>query len=185
MDEPAESAQATLDQLEALLPLLDQAGFSRDMCAYVLSTARQSCADDRRVYGSLSYEDFYEPLRDLVRKFASGNGSPSSKPTPEDILSEFNDAEKSNSTVVFLRLLTSAYLKANADEFAPVRRRACPSDCENTLIPPRCLRTVLVRARGRRALHRVGWRADDGALLLQPRRGAPSAGLLQSVCADH
>lgn len=37
----------------------------------------------------------------------------------ESLLLKFNDAEITNSTVVFLRLLTSAYLKANKDEFEP------------------------------------------------------------------
>jgi ubiquitin thioesterase protein OTUB1 len=42
-----------------------------------------------------------------------------SPPDAEGLLQRFNDPETSNSCVVFLRLLTSAYLQANADDFAP------------------------------------------------------------------
>lgn len=42
-----------------------------------------------------------------------------SRPTATSLLTSFNDPETSNSIVVFLRLVTSAYLKANADDFTP------------------------------------------------------------------
>ncbi|KAM0786215.1 hypothetical protein ACM66B_007018 [Microbotryomycetes sp. NB124-2] len=92
--QPPSAAQLALAKLESLLPLLDQAGFMKDI-----------------------YEDFYEPLRDLL--VALGPSPPRPRPTVSSLHDSFNDPEVSNAIVVFLRLLTSAYLKANADEFTP------------------------------------------------------------------
>lgn len=63
-----------------------------------------------------SYDDFYEPLRDLLRSCAPASPA---RPSAEQLLEAFNDPETSNGIVVFLRLLTSAYMRANEDDFVP------------------------------------------------------------------
>ncbi|KAH8929403.1 cysteine proteinase [Atractiella rhizophila] len=79
-----------LSHISSLLPLLDQAGFQ-----------------------PMIYEDFYSEFKSLI-----SSSAPTST-TEEHILSKFNEAETSNSIVVFLRLLTSAFLRANEDEYVP------------------------------------------------------------------
>lgn len=97
----------TVQHLESTLELLKQANMDSEIA-----------------------NDFYEPLRELMGMMHSTD--PTVKALTEDALMQaFNDEEKSNSIVVYLRLLTSAYLKvsvsyasvsndqANADEYAP------------------------------------------------------------------
>ncbi|ORY72930.1 peptidase C65 Otubain-domain-containing protein [Leucosporidium creatinivorum] len=91
---PPSAAQLALAKVESLLPLLDQAGFQKDI-----------------------YDDFYEPLRDLL--LALGPDSKLPRPTATSLHASFNDTETSNAIIVFLRLLTSAFLRANADDFTP------------------------------------------------------------------
>ncbi|KAK4049962.1 hypothetical protein OIV83_003786 [Microbotryomycetes sp. JL201] len=94
VSQPASAAQLALAKLESLMPLLDKAGFMKDI-----------------------YDDFYEPLRELL--ISLGPLPPGARPTLSSLHESFNDPEASNAVVVFLRLLTSAYLKANSDEFTP------------------------------------------------------------------
>jgi ubiquitin thioesterase protein OTUB1 len=69
-------------------------------------------------YDESVYTDFYEPLRNLLNRMYSTD--PETKELNEHALVEaMNDAEQSNSIVVYLRLLTSAFLKLNADEYTP------------------------------------------------------------------
>ncbi|SCZ94712.1 BZ3500_MvSof-1268-A1-R1_Chr12-3g04063 [Microbotryum saponariae] len=104
---PPSSAQLSLAKIESLLPLLDQAwnlvvsysGFAKDI-----------------------YQDFYEPMRGLLVALGSNDRSKRTathRPASATLEASFNDPEVSNSIVVFLRLLTSAYLRANADDFVP------------------------------------------------------------------
>ena len=103
-----------MDKVESLLPLLDQANYAKDMRVSVLCLPVLLNSNSSNII--ISYDDFYDPLRSLLLSLSS---SSSARPTPTSLLSSFNDPETSNSVVVFLRLLTSAYLKANADDFAP------------------------------------------------------------------
>ncbi|GAA6014509.1 hypothetical protein JCM10207_001630 [Rhodosporidiobolus poonsookiae] len=82
-----------LAKVESLLPLLDACGFEKDI-----------------------YEDFYGPLRGLLRRLAGVEGE---RPTVEQLVEGFNDQETNSCIIVTLRLLTSAYLRTHADEFTP------------------------------------------------------------------
>ncbi|CDR99061.1 uncharacterized protein SPSC_05461 [Sporisorium scitamineum] len=85
----------TVKHVESTLGLLKQAGFDEDVVG-----------------------DFYEPLKNLLNRMYSTD--PESKELNEQALVEaMNDPEQSNSIVVYLRLLTSAFLKLNADEYTP------------------------------------------------------------------
>ncbi|KAM0747639.1 cysteine proteinase [Meredithblackwellia eburnea MCA 4105] len=96
LDQPPTAAKKALDKVESLLPLLDQAGYAQDI-----------------------YDDFYDPLRFLLQSLSPSAPSTESRPTPLSLHTSFNDPSTSNSIVVFLRLLTSAFLKANSDDFVP------------------------------------------------------------------
>ncbi|PWY98881.1 cysteine proteinase [Testicularia cyperi] len=85
----------TVKHVESTLQLLKQAGFDEEV-----------------------YTDFYEPLKQLMSRMYSTD--PETKELNEQALLEaMNDPEQSNSIVVYLRLLTSACLKLNADEYTP------------------------------------------------------------------
>ncbi|TKY85965.1 hypothetical protein EX895_004790 [Sporisorium graminicola] len=85
----------TVKHVESTLQLLKQAGFDEEVVT-----------------------DFYEPLKNLLSRMYSTD--PESKELNEHALVEaMNDPEQSNSIVVYLRLLTSAFLKLNADEYTP------------------------------------------------------------------
>lgn len=85
----------TVKHVESTLSILKQAGYDEEV-----------------------YNDFYEPLRKLLNRMYSTD--PETKELNEHALVEaMNDPEQSNSIVVYLRLLTSAFLKLNADEYTP------------------------------------------------------------------
>ncbi|KAN0065574.1 hypothetical protein ACQY0O_001439 [Thecaphora frezii] len=108
--------------VEGTLALLKQAGFEESV-----------------------YQDFYEPLRKLLLRMHSTD--PETQELNEALLVEaLNDPETSNSIVVYLRLLASAFLKLNADEYTPflfalddVARRGAPPTmdefCANQVEP--------------------------------------------------
>lgn len=54
---------------------------------------------------SLAFEDFYDECMEALET--------------QDLLQVFQDAEKSNSIVIYLRFLTSAYLKLHREEYEP------------------------------------------------------------------
>lgn len=62
--------------------------------------------------------DFYNPFHDLLLRMHATDPTVSEL-TDADIQRAFNDPETSNSIVVYLRLLTSAFLKTNEDDFLP------------------------------------------------------------------
>lgn len=64
---------------------------------------------DRAGISTVVYEDFLETTCDVLQ-------------SQEPLTDSMNDPEKSNSVVVFFRLVTSAYLKTNADEYQPFLR---------------------------------------------------------------
>lgn len=85
----------TVKHVESTLQLLKQAGFDEEVVT-----------------------DFYEPLKNLLNRMYSTD--PETKELNEHALVQaMNDPEQSNSIVVYLRLLTSAFLKLNADEYTP------------------------------------------------------------------
>ncbi|KAG0143791.1 hypothetical protein CROQUDRAFT_660767 [Cronartium quercuum f. sp. fusiforme G11] len=84
-------AKATLERFQALLPLLDQAGYEKTI-----------------------YEDFWEPLQTILNSISVGKMT-----KVEELMTAFNDQETCANTIVFLRLLTAAYLKQHEDDFAP------------------------------------------------------------------
>ncbi|TCD68017.1 hypothetical protein EIP91_011628 [Steccherinum ochraceum] len=82
-----------LSLLESSLPSLEAAGFEGSVC-----------------------QDFYDELANLVRRIASPG--PNEPPlTPSTLLEAFQNPEISNSIVVFLRLLTSAAIRADQDSY--------------------------------------------------------------------
>lgn len=64
------------------------------------------------------YVDFYNPFHDLLLRMHTTDPQVSEL-TDADLQRAFNDPETSNSIVVYLRLLTSAYLKLNEEDFLP------------------------------------------------------------------
>ncbi|KAH9821003.1 peptidase C65 Otubain-domain-containing protein [Melampsora americana] len=84
-------AKAMLSRFEGLLPLLDQAGYEK-----------------------IIYEDFWEPFQNILKSISEGRMK-----KIEELLLAFNDQETCANIIIFLRLLTSAYLKHHEDDFAP------------------------------------------------------------------
>lgn len=62
--------------------------------------------------------DFYAPFHDLLVRMHTTDPH-ISELNDADLQRAFNDPETSNSIVVYLRLLTSAFLKLNEDDFLP------------------------------------------------------------------
>lgn len=90
-DQNRAKAKAMLSRFEALLPLLDQAGYEK-----------------------IIYEDFWEPFQNILKSISEGRMK-----KIEELLVAFNDQETCANIIIFLRLLTSAYLKHHEDDFAP------------------------------------------------------------------
>ncbi|EJD43683.1 cysteine proteinase [Auricularia subglabra TFB-10046 SS5] len=86
---------SALSTLEATLPLLRSAGFE-----------------------PLVYEDFYEIFRSVIEQIVKPDGATGERLTPDILLEAFQTAEASNSMVMYLRLLTSAQIRADADNYA-------------------------------------------------------------------
>ncbi|EGG01721.1 uncharacterized protein MELLADRAFT_110799 [Melampsora larici-populina 98AG31] len=84
-------AKDMVSRFEGLLPLLDQAGYEK-----------------------IIYEDFWEPFQSILTSISEGKIN-----KIEQLLTAFNDQETCANIIIFLRLLTSAYLKAHEDDFAP------------------------------------------------------------------
>lgn len=59
-------------------------------------------------------QDFFEPFQNLVRR-AIGYGETTSTLSLHDLMESFNDPETSNSIVMYLRLLTSTFLKVSIE----------------------------------------------------------------------
>ncbi|KZS95353.1 cysteine proteinase [Sistotremastrum niveocremeum HHB9708] len=73
---------------------------------------------DAAGFQKMAYEDFYDVIVSLLETVV--NGSNGSQPlTPALLLQAFQDPEVSNSVVVYLRLLTSAQIRADPDSYAP------------------------------------------------------------------
>ncbi|WFD29496.1 ubiquitinyl hydrolase 1 [Malassezia sp. CBS 17886] len=62
--------------------------------------------------------EFFEPLRLLMNMIQSTDPTVPSL-TEAKLVEVFNDPEQSNSIVVYLRLVTSAFLKLNANDYTP------------------------------------------------------------------
>ncbi|GAA6019953.1 hypothetical protein JCM8202_001765 [Rhodotorula sphaerocarpa] len=91
-----------LEKFTSLLPLLTACGFE-----------------------PIVWEDFWEPLRDLLWKMGpeekDGGKRKDGEPrlTREALFTAFNDQETNSCIIVILRLITSAYLRTHEDEFSP------------------------------------------------------------------
>ncbi|KAJ1300728.1 hypothetical protein OPQ81_002372 [Rhizoctonia solani] len=123
--EPGLAVATSLSHLESTLPLLERAGFQK-----------------------IVYEDFYEPFVELIQQVVP---PPGELPlTNESLLNQFQDPEISNSIVVFLRLLTSAYIRVSPeDDFTPFLIH--PDTGE--IIDVRTFVETFVEATGREADH--------------------------------
>jgi len=64
------------------------------------------------------FNDFFEFLRDLILNVVQPDLD-GKLMTPLSMLERFQDITVSNSVVAFFRLLTSAYIRLHADDFAP------------------------------------------------------------------
>ncbi|TFK47225.1 cysteine proteinase [Heliocybe sulcata] len=93
--DPAMSVGSAISTLDASLPMLEAAGFQ-----------------------PLVYEDFYETLGAIIKRVVQPDDSNATL-TSSLLLEAFQNPEVSNSVVVFLRLLTSAQIRTDPDEYAP------------------------------------------------------------------
>ncbi|GAA5888351.1 hypothetical protein JCM6882_008590 [Rhodosporidiobolus microsporus] len=91
---PSHSAHL-LAKFESLLPLLSACGFE-----------------------PIVTDDFWEPLRDVLRNLAGVEES-GKRMGEGELVGRFNDQETNSCIIVILRLFTSAYLRTHADEFTP------------------------------------------------------------------
>jgi len=89
------AAEKALTVLNKGLELLDKAGFQK-----------------------VVYEDFYEAFVGLIREVATSS-SPEGIMSHPILVSAFQNPEVSNSVVVYLRLLTSAQIQADAETYEP------------------------------------------------------------------
>ncbi|KAG8787040.1 hypothetical protein FRC12_015962 [Ceratobasidium sp. 428] len=123
--EPGLAVATSLSHLESTLPLLEQAGFQR-----------------------IVFEDFYECFAELIQQIVPPPGKPPL--THQGLLEQFQNAEISNSIVVFLRLLTSSYIRLSPeDDFTPFLFH--PDTGE--MIDVRTFVEMFVEATGREADH--------------------------------
>ncbi|GAA6001741.1 OTU family ubiquitin thioesterase [Rhodotorula paludigena] len=89
-------------KFDSLLPLLTASGFEQ-----------------------MVWEDFWEPLRDLLyrmgpeEKDGGRRKDGEARLTREGLLEALNDQETNSCIIVILRLITSAYLRTHEDEFSP------------------------------------------------------------------
>ncbi|KAJ3986939.1 peptidase C65 Otubain-domain-containing protein [Lentinula detonsa] len=93
--DPVFAVVAALSTLEATPELLESVGFER-----------------------MVFEDFYEVLIELVKNVIAPDVSGSTL-TDVALLERFQNPEESNSIVVYLRMLTSAQIRLDPDNFAP------------------------------------------------------------------
>ncbi|CCM04139.1 uncharacterized protein FIBRA_06301 [Fibroporia radiculosa] len=85
---------SAISALEASQPLLEAAGFQR-----------------------LVFEDFYDCLVSVINKVLTPEGD-GQLLSPVTLLEAFNSPEVSNSIVVYFRLLTSAQIRADSEQYA-------------------------------------------------------------------
>jgi len=81
--------------LESTIPMLEKAGFQR-----------------------LVFEDFYEVLLSLIQQIVIPEPGGTTL-TPETLLEAFQSSEVSNSVVVYLRLVASAQIRNDPEEYSP------------------------------------------------------------------
>ncbi|GAA5827866.1 hypothetical protein JCM11251_007710 [Rhodosporidiobolus azoricus] len=91
---PSHSAHL-LAKFESILPLLSACGFE-----------------------PIVTDDFWEPLRDILRNLAQVAGA-GERMGEGELVARFNDQETNSCIIVILRLFTSAYLRTHSDEFTP------------------------------------------------------------------
>jgi len=86
---------AAISLLESTVPTLEEAGFQK-----------------------LVFEDFYEVLLSLIQQIIIPEPGGTTL-TPETLLEAFQSPEVSNSVVVYLRLVASAQIRNDPEEYAP------------------------------------------------------------------
>ncbi|WFD07896.1 ubiquitinyl hydrolase 1 [Malassezia vespertilionis] len=91
-------------------------------------------------FDDIVISDFYEPFEQLLAA-VNPDDQDERAFTEEQLLEAFNNAEKSNSIVVFLRLIVSAFLKLHADEYSPFLT-AAPGELEPPTMEEFCNREV-------------------------------------------
>ncbi|ODN77664.1 hypothetical protein L202_04815 [Cryptococcus amylolentus CBS 6039] len=91
--DPAVEANLAFDAVQRALPAMEACGFQRDI-----------------------YEEFLDPLITILRAFSEGLESTANE---YSIIQTLQSPELSNSIVVSLRLITSAYIRTHADLFSP------------------------------------------------------------------
>ncbi|KAF9074493.1 cysteine proteinase [Rhodocollybia butyracea] len=95
--DPSIAVASALSTLEATPQILESVGFEK-----------------------MVFEDFYEVLEQLVKNVVSAEASVfDQKLTDEMLLDAFQSPEKSNSIVVYMRMLASAQIRLDPDNFAP------------------------------------------------------------------
>ncbi|QRW14029.1 peptidase C65 otubain protein [Ceratobasidium sp. AG-Ba] len=123
--EPGLAVATSLSHLESTLPLLEQAGFQK-----------------------IVFEDFYESFAELIQHIVPPAGKVPL--TNEELLKQFQNPEVSNSIVVFLRLLTSSYIRLSPeDDFTPFLFHPDTGD----MVDVRTFVEMFVEATGREADH--------------------------------
>ncbi|KAI5477452.1 syntaxin [Pseudohyphozyma bogoriensis] len=95
VDLPGEESKKAFYLVESLLPTLEAVGFEKEI-----------------------FEDFYAPLQKILKNLASPAVT-GRRPSHEELYEALTRDEDAMCTIVFLRLLTSAYLKTHPDEFVP------------------------------------------------------------------
>ncbi|KAH9922178.1 cysteine proteinase [Fomitopsis serialis] len=93
-NDPLLAVTSAISVLESSQPLLEAAGFQR-----------------------MVFEDFYDCLVSVINKILTPEGD-GRLLTPASLLNAFNSPEVSNSIVVYLRLLTSAQVRADPDTYS-------------------------------------------------------------------
>eukprot|EP01101_Sappina_pedata_P010144 TRINITY_DN6318_c0_g1_i1.p1 TRINITY_DN6318_c0_g1~~TRINITY_DN6318_c0_g1_i1.p1 ORF type:complete len:294 (-),score=93.18 TRINITY_DN6318_c0_g1_i1:13-846(-) len=96
--EASQARAASAERLEAKI---------KESLAYLTDSTRQGA------YDPIAVEDFYQVVLEQVELAAQG------KQTVEGLVESFADYSTTCSIVMYLRLLTAARLKRNADTFAP------------------------------------------------------------------
>lgn len=109
VSQSGDSATSAKDRLESVgIPLLSELGFDSDIVGGIGVWCRA-------VSNTLQMQDFYQPLLSIL-----DNIKDRSMPLNDYLKVTLNDDEEvSNSTVVFLRYLTSATIRKHADEYIP------------------------------------------------------------------
>jgi ubiquitin thioesterase protein OTUB1 len=129
---PSTAAQLALAKIESLLPLLDQAGFMKDMWVFWNFSTPVSITHACSATATTTSTSPFATSSSLSAQIPNSLGRPLPPCTPPSTMprppSEFpiscfhprlTSRPPNSAIIVFLRLLTSAFLRANADDYTP------------------------------------------------------------------